>query len=72
MLFPLGAWCPSLGKGGERERRTGTKLMAEFLLHICSRVNTSKGVVFSLIAIDILDRADTLFKGSVVYWKGNR
>ena len=30
---------------GERERRTGTKLMAVFLQHIGSEVNTPKGVV---------------------------
>jgi len=40
-MSTLGAWCPS----GEREwekRRTGTKLMAVFLQHICSEVNTLK------------------------------
>ena len=41
MSFPLGAWCPFLGNG-ERERRTGTKLLAVFLQHICTNVNTKK------------------------------
>jgi hypothetical protein len=39
MSFPLGAWCPS-GISGERERRMGTKVMAVFLYHIGSEVNT--------------------------------
>ena len=43
---------PVSGEIRERERRTGTKLMAVFLQHICSEVNTPKGVVFGLTLID--------------------
>jgi hypothetical protein len=49
MFFLCG---PGARLWGKRERRTGTKLMAVFLQHICSEVNTSKGVVFGLTLID--------------------
>ncbi len=48
MLLPLGAWCPS---GEREERRTGTKLIAVFQQHICTEVNTLKGVVEALTGI---------------------
>ena len=35
---------PVSRESGERERRTGTKLMAVFLQYICSKVNTLKGL----------------------------
>jgi hypothetical protein len=37
-------WCPFLGKWG-KGKEAGTRLMAVFLQHICSEVNTPKGVV---------------------------
>jgi hypothetical protein len=33
---------PVSGESRERERRTGTKLLAVFLQHICTNVNTQK------------------------------
>ena len=43
-VYRVKLWCPS-GISGERERRTGTKVIAVFLQHICSCVNAQKGVV---------------------------
>src|SRR3954453_21090488 len=42
-LVPVHKW----GKG-KWERRTGTKLLAVFIQHICSKVNTLKGVANGL------------------------
>jgi hypothetical protein len=50
---------PVWGKG-KWERRTGTKLLAVFLQHICSEVNTRKGIVSSLILIDSFAKTESV------------
>src|SRR5215213_3154044 len=37
-------WCPFLGKWG-KGKEAGTRVLAVFLQHICSEVNTTNGVV---------------------------
>ncbi len=46
MMFLSEAWCPSMG--GKDKEESGTSVLTVFLQHICSEVNTSKGVLEAL------------------------